>query len=311
MYKDCTKREADLFLNDPISIQTILFNRTVDEAKEYLENLKKMFDSLEDDQEKILNNFEKYLDDYTTNYETKTIIELFCGFYGIQFNNSNVDYSNLPEANMVIFNISYNFNKPINYKYTADYSLDNIFITKHDLDSFKPYFEPYNIVKKNKPYEKIHRNDEDKWYVVLNYCESQKLESSTFKVSQEAFTERQMTVLTNGGYIKPFLSIHEALLKTYKKFDTLQPISVKQDFLNILQLLKSNAKRLYSVDYAECVNNWINFIKHLMSVNRQFHANFYKALALTIKFHLYSIWQLHEGRENYYMEVFKTFGNKF
>lgn len=309
MYRECTNKEVELFIQQPITIQNILYDRTVDEAKKYLEKFEKLLDNIPDKPHKlILDSLNNYLNNYVDNYDKRGIIELFCGFYGILFENNNVDFDKLPEGNYAIFYISYNFDKPINYKYKNDYSLTNIFITKPDIDNFTPYFVKYNIYKKTKPFDLID-NNKSKWYVCLCYCEKPKYTECSYRISQETFTERQIKVLTNGGFIKPIMKIHEDNIAMYTRYEDMRPSSIKNEFTNVKQIIKSNAKRLYSHDYSETVNNWINFIKHMMTLNKKFPNNFYKALAIMIKYQLYDIWSKHEGREQYYLGVFKEFGD--
>lgn len=304
MFRTCEETDYQEFLNHPLYFQYVLYMRTVDEAKEYLDKFKHLCINPPKLQQRLFNSMYDYVTHYTDNYKSRSLLENFCGFFNIEFKVFNIPFEQLPPENLCIFHLSYNFNKLDNYKYTDNYRLNNILISKEDYVKFKPMFEEYKMVKHSSPYKHINHSSKY-WFVVLSYDEDYDPKKCTYTISSKSYTNDDIRVLCGGGFIEKFTPAQDNLIRVYEKYDILNPVNVDKDVDKIINDVKVNAKRLYNPMYAKCVNNWIDYTKQLSEIYTNIDIKFFKALVYSIKYNLNDINIKHSWSLEYYMDFFK------
>ena len=222
-----------IFKTYPYFIYFLMFYKTISEQLEIVEKLEKI-DSIKNINigaySQNLNKYKKYLNEYYLKYNENNVIINFNNFIGINFNKTNVSYSDLPK-NYLLINVGFN-NTCDNIVYSNYDGIKTNFMTYKDVLDFK-IIEKIKTIKNNKCWELyylnklindssemstsinlknnlgININSKNKskeeltsmYNIVLCYNNSENLKDCRFTISENEFSLFQLNILVNGGII--------------------------------------------------------------------------------------------------------------
>ena len=254
----------NIYLKYPLLIQCLLIKNEFKIVLTIIEELLILFEIVPNTDEEIfkytyqsLLNLKKYCLQFDEICKNNTIITIYNGFNGIDFEYISIKKHELFKLNknMLIINVGYNFKEPMeNYIYLQNTYYDGVFLNEKSMEKFKTNMK-ITINPMSKRFSIIERNKNDNYAIVLNY------NNNYYTSTKAIFTKKDIKLINNGSLLYGYneltylMYVSELYYRYNDKPNKINSIEEKHKELGIL------LKQLYDKNALKTIKNWNNYTK--------------------------------------------------
>lgn len=263
--------ELKVYENYPFLIYNIMFLKTIDRQKEYLQKIIDLYEDIEGvyKEDKFNENikiYKNYIDNFETNFKKNSSLVNFNYLAGVRFDKINVPYNELPK-NCLIINIGYNSSKQEgeiicgNVLYGDIKSIQTLTITQNDIKNIK-LNEKVNIYSRKKCYEIITDNPNNPYKIVINYNNDKDDKKCFYSISKNEVPKMFITILTHGGTI---CKVKNQTMKVYfsetltRKYGIKPKENLKEELFKINSNISVQLSDRYDENVDKTIENWKGF----------------------------------------------------
>lgn len=254
----------NIYLKYPLLIQCLLIKNEFKIVLKIIEELLILFEIVPNTDEETfkytyqsLLNLKKYCLQFDEICKNNTIITIYNGFYGINFEHISIKKHELFKLNknMLIINVGYNLKEPMeNYIYLQNNYYDGMFLNEESMNKFKTNMKII-INPMSKQFTLIEKDKKDKYAIVLNY------NNNYYTSTGAIFTKKDIDLINNGSLLYGYneltylMYVSELYYRYNDKPNKISSIEEKHKELGIL------LKQFYDKKALKTIKNWNNYTK--------------------------------------------------